>query len=92
MSNRQEQQPTSIRLSASMKRTLRIEAAIHDQSLSEEIICRLQRTLCEDERAAAAGQGVQSSPAAAGIETAALERGVPFTTGIGGAHDECPHG
>lgn len=52
MNTQRSPQPTSIRLPAQMKQHLRIMAAIHEQSLSDEIMVRLHRSISEEERAA----------------------------------------
>ncbi|WP_373305592.1 hypothetical protein [Paracoccus aerius] len=48
-----------------MRQELRIMAAIHDQSLTEEILVRLRRSLAEDAKKRAAGDGRQTQTPAA---------------------------
>lgn len=52
----QSYKSTSVRLPAENKRGLRIQAAMHDQSLSSEIIARLRRSLNQSEAEQAAPQ------------------------------------
>ncbi|WP_440797655.1 hypothetical protein [Paracoccus sp. 22332] len=75
MTERQLQQPTSVRLPADMKRDLRIMAAIHEQTLSDEIVIRLRRSLSEEKQQEAAGGEFGDQAPAAGNENAAFERG-----------------
>lgn len=51
MESDQATQSASVRMPAGLKRSLRIKAAVNDQSLSDEIIGRLQKSLDDEERA-----------------------------------------
>ncbi|MGN7867800.1 hypothetical protein ACTJI6_02855 [Paracoccus sp. 22332] len=50
-------------------------AAIHEQTLSDEIVIRLRRSLSEEKQQEAAGGEFGDQAPAAGNENAAFERG-----------------
>lgn len=70
-------QPMSMKMPAWMKRKLRIMAAMHEQSLTTEILVRLRRTLSEDEaRLAAGGDLGGTTPAAVTDQVMSHQEGV----------------